>query len=150
MSRTVSCEFCGSDFVCEGGPTCWCVGIQVPRKRRKEIEREAADCVCRHCLTSQSLDRGQEEGANAPVHQQVGGEGEHEEAPVLARDDFGGRGGLRAPSVEDVDDNRDNHQGDRPDESYFWPNFCSLALVEECGSARARSCIGAGSMGRSC
>ena len=50
MSRRVECGMCSTVFTCEGNPKCWCITMEVPKQRRKEIAALADDCVCKDCL----------------------------------------------------------------------------------------------------
>lgn len=56
MTRTKRCEICGDSFECGADDgDCWCGGVFVPEDRLKQLSKLAKDCVCRKCLTGDSL-----------------------------------------------------------------------------------------------
>ncbi|MBX8631472.1 MAG: cysteine-rich CWC family protein [Thermoplasmata archaeon] len=46
------CELCGSTFECGGITGCWCSRVHLSRRRRMQLSSMAKDCVCPHCILS--------------------------------------------------------------------------------------------------
>jgi hypothetical protein len=44
------CPRCKSEFFCHQDETCWCLGIYVPEKISKHVQKNYADCLCKTCL----------------------------------------------------------------------------------------------------
>jgi len=44
------CPRCQAEFYCHQDKSCWCVGINIPKKISDKIRAEYADCLCKQCL----------------------------------------------------------------------------------------------------